>query len=253
MSKRTTKSQTSNLIRKLGSTSSKPVASDQIKSQASGFQTKFNPINIFNFIRKKVETATQIPQLAEPEPAETGGDSLISLLAKMFSFMQQARRDDIKRRDTNQAFSEEKMSEEQRRHEQFLEILKEYTSIGTTKLTPDDSVGIIDSIKGMFGDIIDSIKGMFGGIMGFIKVALDSLMGPFKWLFKWLLANKRILFNLIRWATGPIGLALLGVAAIAWLAKKLKENGIKVGMYNYLNHAQIFRGLVFCLMLLPFY
>ena len=248
MSKRTTKSQTSNLIRKLGSTSSKPVASDQIKSQASGFQTKFNPINIFNFITggsssksssrnygnqssvhsitgKKVKTATQIPQLAEPEPVETGGDSLISLLAKMFSFMQQARKDDIKRRDTNQAFSEEKMSEEQRRHEQFLKILKEYTSIGTTKLTPDDSVGIIDSIKGMFGGIIDSIKGMFGGIMGimgFIKVAFDSLMGPFK-PFKWLLANKSILLKLIRWATGPIGVALLGAAAIAWLANQLKD------------------------------
>jgi hypothetical protein len=59
--------------------------------------------------------------------------------------------------------------------------------------------------------------------MSFVKVVFDSLMGPFKFLFKFLLANKKLLFNLIRWASGPIGLALLGVGAIAWLAEQLKE------------------------------
>jgi hypothetical protein len=224
MPKRTTKSQTSNLVNKLGQSPSKPVASDQMKSAASGFQMKFNKINVSNFVTgssstspganygnqstinsiagKKVGSATQIPKKSTQETIETKGeDSLISSLSKMFSFMQQTREDDIKRRDTERAFSEEKKTEEQKRHEQFLKVLKEYTSIGTTTLAPSS------------GD-------SGGGIMDFIKGMFDSFMeGPLKWLWD----NKGIILNVLRLFGGPLAGMILAGSAIIWLAEQLKD------------------------------
>ena len=213
------KSQTSNLVRKLGATQSRPVTSEKMKTQAAGFQMKFNSMNISNFVTggssstsagtnygnqstinsiagKKVGTATQIP-------VETGGDSLISSslinsLTKMFSFMQKVREDDMKRRETEMSFAEEQKTEEQKRHEQFLKVLRDYTSVGTTTLAPSGDSG--------------------GGIMDFIKGLFDSFMEPFKWLWD----NKGVFLRLLGWATGPIGAALLGVGAILWLANELK-------------------------------
>ena len=224
MPKRTTKSQTSNLVNKLGQSPSKPVASPQMKSAASGFQMKFNRINISNFVTggssstspganygnqstinsiagKKVGSATQIPKKSTQETIETKGeDSLISSLSKMFSFMQQTREDDIKRRDTERAFSEEKKTEEQKRHEQFLKVLKEYTSVRTTTLAPSGDSG--------------------GGIMDFIKGMFDSFMeGPFKWLWD----NKGVLLNVARLFMGPLGGMILAGSAIIWLAEQLKD------------------------------
>lgn len=226
MAKRTTKtkSQTSNLVRKLGPSPSKPVASEQMKSTASGFQTKFNKINVSNFVTggssstspganygnqatvhsiagKKVGTATQIPQLATPETIEAkgGGDSLISSLAKMFSFMQQTRDDDVKRRETEKSFAEEKKTEEQKRHEQFLKVLREYTSGGTT--TPAAAPAADSG----------------GGIMDFFKSMLDSALEAFSWV--------KDLFGIVKWvpriisflgALGTTGvLAILLPAALA--------------------------------------
>jgi hypothetical protein len=231
MAKRNTKSQTSNLVRKIGTKPSKPVASDKMKSTAAGFQMKFNKMNVSNFVTggststspsanygnqstihsiagKKVGTATQIPQLVAPETIETkSDDSLISSLAKMFSFMQQTRDDDVKRRETEKSFAEEKKTEEQKRHEQFLKVLKDYTSIGTTTLAPS---------SGDSGN----------GFMDFVKSMIDSILEKFAWVKELFELTKYMkpLLNILG-AIGGTGIltVLLGAGAGVALAAYIKD------------------------------
>lgn len=257
MAKRNTqkaKTQTSNLVRKLGNAPSKPVASDQMKSTASGFQMKFNKINVSNFVTggssststganygnqstihsiagKKVGTATQIPQLAAPETIETKhDDSLIISLAKMFSFMQQTRDDDVKRRETEKSFAEEKKTEEQKRHEQFLKVLKDYTSIGTTTAAPtaaaDSGGGIMDFIKSM----IDSVM---GSIQGIIDKALD--------VFSWLRPLSSVLMNVAKFfLMNPIGIGLLlGASLLTLLALDKNPEATTAGILGAGNEAAV--------------
>lgn len=238
MPKRNTKSQTSNLVRKLGISPIKPVASDQMKSTASGFQMKFNRMNVSNFVTrgssstspganygnqssvhsiagKKVGTATQIPKITSTDGLESkGNDSLMNSLAKMFSFMQKSREDDIKRRDTERSFSEEKKTEEQRRHEQFLKILKEYTSIGTTTLQPTATTEE-------------------GGILGMIKSMIDDALKVFEWI-KDLKSLVPYAARLLTFLSGPVGLALLGVGLVAAIAYEVKaeKEAIEANPYD---------------------
>lgn len=230
MAKRTTKSQTSNLVRKLGPKPSKPVASDKMKSAAAGFQMKFNKMNVSNFVTggststspsanygnqstihsiagKKVGTATQIPQLAAPETIETkADDSLINSLVKMFSFMQQTRSDDVKRRETEKAFAEEKKTEDQKRHEQFLNVLKNYTSVGTTTLTPAAAADT------------------GGGIMDFIKSMIDSLLEKFSWVTE--------LFGIVKWV--PRILSFLGALGTTGVLAILLPAALAAGLLTLL-------------------
>ena len=223
------KTQTSNLVRKLGNVPSKPVASDQMKSAASGFQTKFNSMNISNFITggsstsrsgnygnqssvhsiagKKVGTATQIPQLATTGLQSKGNDSLMNSLAKLFSFMQKSREDEIKRRDIEKAFTEERMTEEKRRHEEFLKVLGEYTSIGTTTLTPSSrgpGGGILDMFKSMIADALADFAALkpllkfAGNILKFVASPLFRvLLNPYVLGFATALALANYLASIV--------------------------------------------------------
>jgi hypothetical protein len=152
---------------------------------------------------KKVGTATQIPKVTSTDGLESkGNDSLMNSLAKMFSFMQQTREDDIKRRDTERSFSEEKKTEEQRRHEQFLKILKEYTSIGTTTLQPTATTED-------------------GGILSIIKSMIEDALKVFEWI-KDLKSLVPYAARLLTFLSGPVGLALLGVGLVAAIAYEVK-------------------------------
>lgn len=258
MPKRTTpkaKSQTSNLVEKLGATQSRPVTSEKMKSTASGFQTKFNKINVSNFVTggssstspgtnygnqstihsiagKKVGTATQIPQLAAPENIETkGNDSLVSSLAKMFSFMQQTRDDDVKRRETEMSFAEEQQTEEQKRHEQFLKVLRDYTSGGTTTIVQTEKQGeglggILDLIKSM---VVSMIASAVSGLKTFIEGALKV----YEWVKDLRILTKLAqlgptLLRFVAFLSGPIGLALIGATSLAAFLYMANEEKLKI-------------------------
>lgn len=248
MPKRTSnraKTQTSNLVRKLGASPSRPVASDQMNSQASGFQTKFNSMNISNFITggsstsrsgnygnqssvhsiagKKVGTATQIPKLATTGLQSKGNDSLMNSLAKLFSFMQKSREDDIKRRDTEKAFAEERMTEEQRRHDQFLKVLKDFTDVKVITAVQEK-----ESSGGFFDGLWNTIKSMISSAIGDVMktiLELKSLITPLlqiaEQLGKFVGSN---LFALLTSGAGILGVTTFGaLAALLFLAKAEKE------------------------------
>jgi hypothetical protein len=112
--------------------------------------------------------------------------------------MQKSREDDLKKKETAKQFTEEQRSEDQRRHKEFLDVLKQYTSLSTATITKkEEGPGIFDFIKDM----------------------IDKLLQPFKWL----LENKTLLFNIFRLFMGPLAGMLAGGAAIVWLANELRD------------------------------
>lgn len=133
--------------------------SDKLKARATGVKEKFDPMNIAKFMtggsrlgpailgrltgrsqsdidyfagnKNKKNSYTQVPT-SMATPGENLGGSAVSVLNKMLSFMVMAREEDIKKRDTSKQFIEEQKVEEQRRHNEFLSILREYTSLSAT-------------------------------------------------------------------------------------------------------------------------
>lgn len=202
--------------------------SDKLKARGTGIKEKFDPMNIaramtgggklapailgritgrsqadINYFagnKKKFSSYTKMPSI-DQVPSEGIGGSAIGVLNKMLTFMQKNRENDLKRKKISMSFEEEKQSEEQRRHEKFLKVLKDYTGVKTAAVVQEKS-------GGMFDGIMEILKGMF-----------DKFMEPFKWLWD----NKDTLLKILGWATGPIGLALLGAGAIVWLAGQLKD------------------------------
>jgi hypothetical protein len=204
--------------------------SDKLKARATGVKEKFDPMNIAKFMtggsrlgpaivgrltgrsqsdinyfagnKNKKGNYTQLPT-SMSTPGEGLGGSAVEVLNKMLAFMQRNRELDLKKRETAKQFIEEQKVEDQRRHKEFLDVLKEYTSLsGTTSLVnKDEGPGFFDFIKSM-------LEGM-----------IDKFMQPFKWLWD----NKDKLFAILRLFAGPLAGMLLAGSAIIWLANELRE------------------------------
>ncbi len=204
--------------------------SDKLKAKATGIKEKFDPMNIaramtggsrlapailgrltgrsqsdINYFaggKNQKSSYTQVPTQMTT-PGEGLGGSAVEVLNRMLSFMQNSREEDLKRKDTAKQFVEEQKVEEQRRHNEFLKVLKEYTSLGTTTL-------------------VGKKEDEGGGLFDFIKKMVDGMIDKFLSPFKWLMDNKTMLLNIFRLFGGPLAGMIVGGAAIVWLAEQLK-------------------------------
>ncbi len=153
--------------------------SSKFKASATGIKEKFDPMNIAKFMtggsrlapailgrltgrkqsdinyfagdKNKRSGYTQMPSSMSTPGGGLGG-SAVEVLNRMLAFMQSSREDDMKRKDTAKQFTEEQKVEEQRRHNEFLKVLKEYTSLGSTttlvsKKEEEDGGGLFDLFK----------------------------------------------------------------------------------------------------------
>lgn len=205
--------------------------SNKLKARATGIKEKFDPMNIAKFMtgggrlapailgkitgrsqadinyfagdKTRKESLTKLPSMME-SPQENVGSSSIEVLSNMLAFMRKTHEENIKRRNIEKQFTEEKANETQRRHDEFLEVLKTYTSLDTTA-TPvtkkDEGNGILELLKNM-------VEGM-----------IQKFLAPFKWLMD----NKALLLNIFRLFGGPLAGIFAGGAAIVWLAEQLKD------------------------------
>lgn len=215
--------------------------SDKLKAKATGVKEKFDPMNIAKFMtggsrlapailgrltgrsqsdinyfagnKNKKGNYTQIPT-SMATPGEGLGGSAVEVLNKMLTFMQKTRDDDLKRKETAKQFTEEQKVEEQRRHKEFLDVLKEYTSLsGPTTLVKKEEngdflSGIMDTVKSMIDSAIESVKTMF-----------TNALKAYEWI-----KDLQVLSKLAPWAArlatflaGPVGIALLGAVSIGAL------------------------------------
>lgn len=183
--------------------------SDKLKARATGVKEKFDPMNIAKFMtggsrlgpailgrltgrsqsdinyfagnKNKKGSYTQIPTyMGTPgqTPGEGLGGSAVEVLNKMLAFMQKSREDDLKKKETAKQFTEEQKVEEQRRHKEFVDILKKYTSLNTTAtLDKKEEGGFLEDIFNFIKDALLKLKEWIG-----------DLLGGFKWLdaLKWM-------------------------------------------------------------------
>ena len=177
--------------------------SDKLKAKGTGIKEKFDPMNIaramtgggklapailgkitgrsqsdINYFagnKKKSSSYTKMPSIGQV-PGEGFGGSAIEVLNKMLSFMQKNREDDLKRKQTSMSFEEERQSEEQRRHEKFLKVLRDFTSVGaTTTMVKKES----EKDKSLFDEVADLFsKGAFlARILPFLTNPLTLTIG----------------------------------------------------------------------------
>ena len=127
--------------------------------------------------------------------------------------MQRTREDDLKKKETAKQFSEEQRVEDQRRHKEFLDVLKEYTSLsgGTTTLVKKEEGG------NLLSGFMDTIKSMINSAIEGVKMLFTNALKAYEWI-----KDLRILSTLAPYAArlatflaGPVGLALLGALSLA--------------------------------------
>lgn len=234
----------------------KGAISDKLKARGTGIKEKFDPMNIaramtgggklapailgritgrsqadINYFagnKKKFSTYTKMPSI-EQAPSEGVGGSAIEVLNKMLTFMQKNRENDLKRKQISMSFEEERQSEEQRRHENFLKVLKDYTGVKTTTAIPEKSEGggflsgLMDTIKSMISTAVSSVLSVVNGLIKGFEKSLEWL-GDLKTLMSTLGGSAaKTLLNLGRFLLSPFGVALLGVLAIGEFLKLIAD------------------------------
>ena len=202
--------------------------SDKLKARATGVKEKFDPMNVAKFMTggsrlapaimgrltgrsqsdinyfagNRKNTYTQVPTSMANADGNLGG-SAIEMLNKMFSFMAKMREEDVRKRETAKQFTEEQKVEEQRRHNDFLNVLRKYTSLNNTTLVEKNK-----EEEGGF-NLFDYIKNLVG-----------SFLEPFQWLkdLKYLkdIFNSKLFLSLF---SNPLLLGMTAAAALLWLLK----------------------------------
>ena len=217
--------------------------SDKLRARATGVKEKFDPMNIAKFMtggsrlgpaimgrltgrsqsdinyfsgdKKRKNSYTQMPTPMS-SPGEGLGGSAVDVLNKMLTFMMNSRERDLKKKETAKQFIEEQKVEEQRRQDEFLKLLREYTSLGTTSLVKaEEGNNIMDMVKRM----LDALARKFQSLLDAINV------------FK----NPKALASLVGLLTNPIGLAIAGtVAAVLAAEYGLRKLGETIPNFSVL-------------------
>lgn len=244
----------------------------KLKATGTGILEKFDPLNLIKFATGGSRLApavlgrmtgrsqssiqyfagdrqatpsrsyTPIPRVIPKSDFNFGGSSL-NVLNEILNFLRESYEKDTRRRDTEKSFIEEKEFEQQRRHKEFIEVLKTYTSLAPAYTTPvagkpeeKKDGGILDTVKKMIAAAVEGIKklmfGMLSLVSDMIQKAISSALKIFDWIndLKWLKGIKNItsLLSLLgraapmlKWLlrfAGPIGLFLSIKSALDYLA-----------------------------------
>jgi hypothetical protein len=227
--------------------------SDKLKAKATGIKEKFDPMNIARAVtggsrlgpavlgrltgrsqadidyfagnKNKKSSYTQVPN-SMSTPGENLGGSAVSVLNKMLSFMVASREEDKKRKDTAKQFTEEQRVEDQRRHNEFLSILREYTSLSgtgsTTQVKKDDG--------GLLSGFMDIVKSMITSAISGVTKLFNTALKAYEWI-KDLKILARLAPYAVKLATflgSTLGATLIATltpaALLLYLAKGEKES-----------------------------
>lgn len=258
--------------------------SDKFKASLTGIQEKLDPLNIAKKLTGGSNLAPAIlgkltgrklssirhftggdtKTYKSLGPIASSGDSS-DALKQLYVFMVKSHEQEKKRYNLEKVFKEEQRNEDQKNHEQFIEVLKMYTRLpltvdtavaGQTPSVPSiDSSGLISTIVEKIGNIVKFITELFleGGLFAILAKKVADIFGKLKFLlepFKLILdvfkkMNIGTLFRVLKWFTGPVGLALLGaatiVAAAELLRKWFKENVANANVLSPEQAAQLLK------------
>ena len=179
----------------------KTLTGSNLLAATYGKMTGKSKSDIAYFTGRKKPKARRIGNIMSIPGMESGEDNTSSLLQSMFDFMVQSESRKQKRAETERSFREEKDNEEQRRHDQFIRVLAEFTGVGkATKVEEKKNTNLLDMVKGLW----------------------DSFIAPFKWALDWVVNNKTLLLSIAKFL-GPLSAVALGAGIIVWLGEQLKN------------------------------
>lgn len=193
-------------------------------------------------LSKISDIISQLKKKKEEDDEDVDISDLEIIFMKILNVLKTGLEEDKQRFATERMFQEEKDYEDQKRHEEFLSVLKQFVSLQPTEKPEEDkkTSGILDFFKNLIETlknffktflipkllkIFGTLKNVFmktievvGKLIKKIGSILSTVLNyvkkvPWGRLFKGL---GRVFLNLVRFA-GPIGLILTGLATLAYL------------------------------------
>jgi hypothetical protein len=159
-----------NTLPNLGDQEEKVSISERFKSTAMKLKEKFSPSKIANFVgldsNKKRENT----------------------LERILSFMKKSHERKMQMYGVERLFQEELLNEEQRRHEEFVKVLKKYVSKETEGATlvvsgETDEPGMLKKLTGLIMATVNkTINALVGGIRLIVEGMINSALGALKGL-----------------------------------------------------------------------
>ena len=173
------------------------------RQQSYGFtsQNFFRPEDEKNRKSKGKSTATPIKSSSVPEKApSSGGGNIAEALDTMFTFLKKGHEENVRLREISENFAQETQDNEDRRHSELMESIKEFTKVNTATLVGDaksEDTGLFEKLKSMLTKAYDELKEMMGPMLNFMKTVGTKLLEFGTWLLKNPAATSAIL-----WAIG---------------------------------------------------
>jgi hypothetical protein len=183
--------------------------SDNFKEKASALKDKFLPKNLLNGLFGKTNTdnnnklGSDTSGQKNPQRTSIGSgsntrlkmrDSIADIMAKQYMFMQKSYEADKERDEIQDAYRQEQIEEDERRHKKLIESLK---NVKTPTAVPEKE-------KEKSGD-----SSIIGKMLGGIKSALGLVLSPMKKAVMFLAGMLETVFS----ALGNIGLKVAGLLA----------------------------------------
>lgn len=219
--------------------STRSAISQKMRAKATGIKEKFDPMNVARFMtggsrfatvamgrmtgrsqsdieyfagERKKKTYSRIEKTAPPQLNASSMDAL----NQMFDFFKRIDERDTKRAEIERAFREEKEYEAERRHNEFISVLKNFLVTGPG--TPGE-IKKEEEKSGLFNALGAVLSTMFSTF----KSLISTLTNLFKFLLKPIFSTIKKLLGMF--FTGIIGLtkSLFGLflRALSWIPRLL--------------------------------
>lgn len=154
----------------------------------------------------QIRTAAPAPA---PVPAPTFGSSSMEL-NNIFNFMKSSQEKQLRQLEVQKSFNEERASEDQRRHKELLDAIKQFVSTPTvTRVETEKSSGgdILDGLKSMIESIVKNAIAAVEKVIEGIKTTLEVLKTAYELL-------KPYVSTIGRFFTSPLFMSILGPALL---------------------------------------
>jgi hypothetical protein len=206
-----------NILPNLGNQEEKVSLSERFKSTAMKLKEKFSPSKISNFVGLNSNGKRE------------------NTLERILSFMKTSHERKMQMYGVERLFQEELLNEDERKHNEFVKVLKNYVSGetgGATLVVPgeNDEAGILKKITGL---VMATVNKTINALVGGIRTIIDGMIGPLMSLLE-LTPLIRIVSSIVRLIglfgtvlTNPAILTLAALSAYMYGLYKINEEVTK--------------------------
>lgn len=239
--------------------------SEKIRAKATGIKEKFDPLNIAKFVTggsrlapailgrltgrsdkdiryfagSKTSLKSRSTKIDRMPERPAGSSEVAENLSKIYNLLARSRENDMRMRAIERSFMEEKRNEDERRHQEFMRALSDFTgakpkAVLISPKTEGEGLGLFDSLVKMISDLQNRITKLVNDITDLKKLSnlakpgasLASKLGKAAAAVGGALAAgaEKAAGLLARVPGGPATLFLLPYAMTAYEKEKIREN-----------------------------